>query len=126
MLGNAPVVAVVPTVDLDRGREFYEGTLGFEEAGLSSPGGVVYACGVGTRLLVYESDMAGTNRATAVAWEVGDLDGEVSALRSKGIAFERYDLPGVERDGDIHRFGSLRGAWFKDPDGNILNIVSQS
>ena len=58
------------------------------------------------------------------AWQVADLDAEVSALRSRGITFERYDMPGVTREGDIHSFGNRRAAWFKDPEGNILNLVT--
>ena len=33
-------------------------------------------------------------------------------------------MPGTRREGDVHIAGDLRIAWFKDPDGNILNIVS--
>ncbi len=56
---------------------------------------------------------------------VGDrLDAVVDTLRSKGVIFERYDLPGLKREGDIHVGGGMRVAWFKDPDGNIFNLVS--
>jgi catechol 2,3-dioxygenase-like lactoylglutathione lyase family enzyme len=126
MLQDAPVAAVVAVADLDRGTEFYAGTLGLKEADSSDPGGVLYACGAGTQLLVYQSSFAGTNQATSASWQVEDLDAEVSALRGKGIAFEQYDLPGVEREGDIHSVGGLRAAWFKDPDGNILNLVTRA
>ena len=125
MLESSPVVAVVAVADLDRGRGFYGGTLGLGEADVSYPGGVLYVCGAGTQLLVYQSSLAGTNQATAALWQVEDLDAEVSDLRSKGITFEQYDMPGVEREGDIHRIGGLSGAWFKDPDGNILNLVTR-
>ena len=47
------------------------------------------------------------------------------ALKSKGVVFEHYDMPGMTRDGDIHVAASRRVAWFKDPDGNILNIVNR-
>jgi hypothetical protein len=54
---------------------------------------------------------------------VGDrLDQIVQALRAKGVAFEHYDVPGMQREGDVHNFGDIKAAWFKDPDGNILNI----
>jgi catechol 2,3-dioxygenase-like lactoylglutathione lyase family enzyme len=125
MLGSSPVVAVVAVADLNRGKEFYGGTLGLSQGDLDDPGGVMYVCGAGTQLFVYESSFAGTNQATAASWEVDDLDGEVSALKSHGVTFEQYDIPGAERDGDIHRIGGLRAAWFKDPDGNILNLVTR-
>jgi hypothetical protein len=41
------------------------------------------------------------------------------------MTFEHYDTPGVTRDGDIHVAGDMKVAWFKDPDGNILNITSR-
>ncbi len=54
------------------------------------------------------------------------MEGAVKELKAKGVTFEQYDdIPGVERDGDIHKMGDLKAAWFKDPDGNILNIVNQ-
>jgi hypothetical protein len=40
------------------------------------------------------------------------------------VTFEHYDMPGVTREGDVHAAGNRKIAWFKDPDGNILCIVS--
>jgi hypothetical protein len=54
----------------------------------------------------------------------GELEGIVGALKDKGVRFEHYDMPGMKREGDIHLAGDMRAAWFKDPDGNILSIVS--
>ena len=68
--------------------------------------------------------MTPTNQATAATWEVDDeLEGVVESLKSKGVTFEHYDMPGVTRDGDVHVTGKSRAAWFKDPDGNILAVV---
>jgi catechol-2,3-dioxygenase len=105
-------------------RDFYERVVGLHEPNVM-PGGVLYRSG-GTSVLVYESAFAGTNQATAASWDVGeDLEQEIDELRGKGVTFEHYDdLPGATREGDVHSFGDTRGAWFKDPDGNILNLVS--
>jgi hypothetical protein len=74
---------------------------------------------------VYRSKYAGTNQATAVTWVVGDeVENVVRALKAKGVKFEHYDMPGMKRTGDIHIGGEMKVAWFKDPDGNILNVVS--
>jgi hypothetical protein len=40
------------------------------------------------------------------------------------VQFEHYDLPGMKVEGDVHVSGPTRAAWFKDPDGNIMAIVS--
>ena len=85
---------------------------------------IVYRSGK-TVFNVYRSQYAGTNRATALTWAVGDrIESVVEALRAKGIVFEHYDLPGMRREGDLHLAGNMKVAWFKDPDGNILNVVS--
>jgi hypothetical protein len=46
----------------------------------------------------------------------------VKELKAKGVQFEHYDLPGMTRDGDVHRGGPMTVAWFKDPGGNILSV----
>jgi len=123
MLASSPVVAVVAVRNMDSAKEFYEGTLELKSAGMDDPGGVFYACGGGSLLLVYESSYAGTNEATAVSWEVSDIRAEVAEMKGKGVTFEQYDLPGMTRDGDVHVADTLSAAWFKDPDGNILALV---
>ena len=58
--------------------------------------------------------------------DFSDVDKVAAALKEKGVRFEQYDnMPGATRDGDIHVMGEMRAAWFKDPDGNILNIVNR-
>ena len=63
------------------------------------------------------------NQATALTWAVEDVEAEVRELKARGVVFEHYDLPPLERRGDIHIADEFKTAWFKDPDGNILNIV---
>jgi hypothetical protein len=61
-----------------------------------------------------------------MTWVVGeDIEEIVQQLKAKGITFEHYDMTGVTREGDIHVAGDMKVAWFKDPDGNILNIASR-
>ena len=114
--------AIVAVADLDRARRFYGDTLGLELADAGGEEGVlIYRTG-GTRLVVYRSDHAGTNRANAVVWGVGqDIDAIVGALEAKGAAFEHYpDIGGLE--GNMHRIGEAKLVWLKDPDGNILHL----
>ena len=126
MLGKSDCVPTVAVKDLGRAREFYEGTLGLEVAYTVADQVTAYVTG-NTFLLVYVSDYAGTNEATAVTWGVGDdVEGVVEELKSKGVSFEHYDLPGTTREGDIHVMGDLRAAWFEDPDGNIHSLVQGS
>jgi hypothetical protein len=76
--------------------------------------------------LVYQSSFAGSNRATAATWVVGEsLDDVVRDLGARGVSFEHYDMPGMMLEGDVHVAGDMRVAWFKDPDGNVLAVVSR-
>jgi hypothetical protein len=53
-----------------------------------------------------------------------DIESVVRELKTKGVAFEHYDMPDVTREGDIHVADNMKVAWFKDPDGNILNVIN--
>ena len=53
------------------------------------------------------------------------MEGLVKDLKAKGVAFEHYDMPGVTLKGDVHVAGKHKNAWFKDPDGNILAVISE-
>jgi hypothetical protein len=78
-------------------------------------------------VFVYPSEFAGSNKATAASWMDEDVAGTVEALKAKGVSFEHYDnIPGMTLEGDVHSMGNMKSAWFKDPDGNILNIVNQA
>jgi catechol 2,3-dioxygenase-like lactoylglutathione lyase family enzyme len=125
MLTDARVMAIVPTTDLARAKAFYGETLGLTDADVPTPGPqVVSRCGGGTLLEVYERPTAGDAPHTLASWEVGDMRAAVDQLRSRGVRFEDYDLPGVKTEDGISTTGDLREAWFRDPDGNILRIHS--
>ena len=122
MLNDHPVYATIATGDLARARAFYEGTLGFSAEMEDPTGGVMYGSG-GTRFLLYPSAFAGGPQQTVATWFVEDVEAMVGELAGKGITFEQYDLPGLKTDErGIAETGPFKGAWFKDPDGNILNV----
>lgn len=122
MLNDYPVYATIATGDLARARAFYEKTLGFSPEMEDAAGGVLYRSG-GTRFLLYASEFAGGATQTVATWMVDDADAAVAELAGRGVTFEQYDLPGLKTDErGIAELGPFRGAWFKDPDGNILNV----
>jgi catechol 2,3-dioxygenase-like lactoylglutathione lyase family enzyme len=123
MLKDRNSSAIVAATDLDRARAFYEGVLGLNL--LSEEMSVLNFATGGTHLVVYRSDEAGSNRANAVVWGVGDeIETIVADLRGKGVRFEHYDMDGVQFADGLHRAADFRMAWFKDPDGNILHLNS--
>lgn len=124
MFADTDVLATIAVKELDAARAFYEGKLGLEPLETDQPGVVAYSSGR-SKLLVYESEFAGTNRATAATWIVGDqIDAIVKTLKSRGVAFEHYDMPETTLEGDVHVGHDMRVAWCKDPDGNILAFVN--
>jgi catechol 2,3-dioxygenase-like lactoylglutathione lyase family enzyme len=124
MLGNKDAMATIAVRDLNAAKKFYEGTLGLDLTDAQEPEALTYQTGR-SRLLVYRSQYAGSNKATAATWIIGDdMEKVVQTLRTKGVAFEHYDLPGLTRQGDVHVGGGMKAAWLKDPDGNILALVS--
>ncbi|QAY71892.1 VOC family protein [Xylanimonas protaetiae] len=122
MLSDHPVIPVLAVTDLDRARSFYETTLGLPDP-TPGPDGVLYRTPSGG-FLVYPSSYAGTNKATALSFQVPQdaFDDEIAALRSRGVELQTFDVPeGTWTDGVLSS-GSGRSAWFADPDGNILNV----
>jgi len=125
MLGDRNALATIAVKDTEVARKFYEETLGFVHDGPRRRGVLSYKSGT-TTFLVYASRFAGTNQATSASWDAGgEIDGIVKTLRARGVTFEHYhDMPDTTLEGDLHVSGDMRTAWFKDPDGNILNLFS--
>jgi catechol 2,3-dioxygenase-like lactoylglutathione lyase family enzyme len=124
MLENKDAVATLAVTDLNRAKKFYEGTLGLKPVASEDDEVIIFQSGK-SKINVYRSQYAGTNQATALTWAVDDVEGTVRELKSKGVKFEHYDMPGMTLKGDIHVAGDMKVAWFKDPDGNILNVVNE-
>jgi len=114
MLRKADATPMIAVKDLDRARRFYEETLGL--ATKEAMGGEVLEVTSGDTLInVYRSEFAGTNQATALTFDVDDIESEVRELKGKG-------MPGLDQQGDIYVAEGVKTAWFKDPDGNILSL----
>ena len=125
MLGDKDASANIAVKNLEIAKKFYEDTLGLSQVGAEGEELIVFKSG-NTIIYVYQSQNTGTNQATAVTWIVGEeMEDVVQELKNKGVNFEHYDMPDMVREGEIHVFGDMKVAWFKDPDGNILNICSR-
>jgi catechol 2,3-dioxygenase-like lactoylglutathione lyase family enzyme len=117
-------IATVAVRDINVAKKFYEGTLGLRLVHTQDSEALTYESGA-SKILVYRSQYAGTNKATAATWPVGeDIERIVQALKAKGVSFEHYDMPGMTRKGDVHVAEGMKAAWFKDPDGNIHALVT--
>ena len=122
MLGRADATPMIAVKDINRAKKFYTDTLGLKAK--ESMGGEVLEVKSGdTTFEVYRSEFAGTNKATALNFEVDDINAEVRDLKERGIFFEHYDVGGLTPKGDIYVGEGIKTAWFKDPDGNILSLI---
>ncbi len=125
MLGEKTSSANIAVKDLKIAKNFYENTLGLKKIDTFEDEVIVYKSG-NSSIVVYRSEFAGTNKSTCVTWAIGDdIENIVSDLKNKGVRFEHYDIPNTTLNGDIHIDGSMKVVWFKDPDGNILNLINQ-
>ena len=122
MLKSCRVHTTLPTADLARARGFYENTLGIPPK-TELPSGIFYDCGEGTSFVLSQTAGKPSGAHTQMAFVVEDIESEVEELKSRGVVFEDYDLPGLKTvEGIVHR-PALKAAWFKDIDGNLLAIM---
>jgi len=124
MLGESKATSGFAVADMDRAKEFYEGTLGLRIEVLSEEFGVTALKLNGGDVLMYLNPETTPASYTMLNFEVDDIDAAVEGLGSRGIEFERYE--GFDHD----EKGIVRGpgpqiAWFKDPSGNVIAVLQQ-
>lgn len=122
MLAELQMYATLPATDLERARRFYAEKVGLtpeREAG----GALFYRCGGGTVFTLFASQGAASGTHTQAGWLAEDIEAEVAALKSRGVIFEEYDEPELSTINSIATTGSVKAAWFKDSEGNLLGIM---
>ena len=122
MLQKFPLYAYIPARDVARARRFYEDKLGFKPKEEVSDG-VIYDFANVTSCFLYPTPNAGTSQASQAFWQVDDVDAEMAELKSRGVVFEDYDMPGERSPGGAITANGAKAAWFKDTEGNILAII---
>lgn len=122
MFENATSFAVLPASDIARARSFWHDTFGLDPVDENPQAGVLtYEVG-GSKVLVYETQFAGTAQNTAFGIDTDDLDRDMAALKSAGVTFNDYDLPGVTTVDGVVEMDGMRTAWFNDSEGNIIAL----
>jgi catechol 2,3-dioxygenase-like lactoylglutathione lyase family enzyme len=130
MLTNAPIVVSIACTDITVARTFYSDTLGLNEMEIPGPqdARVMYTCGNGTMLFIYQRETPPIADHTVAGWIVADVDATADFLISRGVTLKTYpDMPDMEWDerGVGTRKGS-KSAWFTDPDGNIMALAAMA
>jgi catechol 2,3-dioxygenase-like lactoylglutathione lyase family enzyme len=126
MLGHARLVANFKSADLDRTISFYERTLGLRVLHRREimPGVDEVRFEAGGGILCFESGDPQGKTNDLVGFDVDDVGATAAALREQGVVFEEYDYPSLKTVDGVATIGSMQAAWFKDPDGNLLALVS--
>jgi catechol 2,3-dioxygenase-like lactoylglutathione lyase family enzyme len=125
MLANAKAFSGFAVDDLAKAREFYGETLGLKVSVQDENHLLSLNLAGGRDTLVYvKPDLMPANY-TILNFQVDDVDEVVDGLAARGVRFEKYE--GFDQD----EKGIARGngpdiAWFKDPAGNILSVLTES
>jgi catechol 2,3-dioxygenase-like lactoylglutathione lyase family enzyme len=123
MLRDYPMTPSLATADAERAKRWYGDKLGLEPA-YEDRGYLGFRVG-GGMFTVYQTPTAGTAKNTVLNFNVPDLDAEMARLRSRGVIFEDYDFGAFKTEnGALREPGGGGNAWFKDPDGNTLSVIS--
>lgn len=122
MLTNAPVTTILPVMNMDRARDFYENKLGLKPIGLKADGKFVYACGGGAVIALFPKEGGTKADHTAISFQVKNIEVAIKALKIAGLVFEDYDFPGLKTVDHVCVLGAEKAAWFKDTEGNYLCI----
>ncbi len=124
MFEKLTAMAVLPASDISRARDYWRDVLGHEPT-MSEEEGLFYDF-AGTIVLIYETQFAGTAQNTALNLVTDDLDRDMTELRTRGVTFHDYDMPGLKTVDGVAEIGGVRGARFSDSEGNIIAIGEAS
>jgi len=120
MLATAPLTTILPVIDMQRARDFYESKLGLDAGRLKPDGKFVYRCAGGATLALFPRETGTKADHTAVSFQVRDIIAAIRELEGRGVVFNDYDLPGLRTVDHVCVLGAEKAAWFNDTEGNIL------
>jgi catechol 2,3-dioxygenase-like lactoylglutathione lyase family enzyme len=110
--------------DIDAARSFYGDTLGLKVTDGEMGFITLHLAGERPTMIYPKPDFTPAGY-TVLNFQVDDVDKAVDELSSRGVEFERYD--GFDQDErGIARSDGPDIAWFKDPAGNVLAVLSGS
>jgi catechol-2,3-dioxygenase len=122
MLADHAIDPMILATDLAVAREFYGDMIGLEVL-IESDDFLTFRCGGDSRLVVTRSATGTSESQTKASWRVDDLTAELAELRSRGVAVEEYDEPGLRTVDGIADVGFALAAWLVDPHGNSIGLL---
>ena len=123
MFADTKAFSAFAVDDLAQARTFYGETLGIrfsEQHGL-----LTLNLAGGHDVRVYQKPGTAPATYTVLMFRVGDIGATVGELTKRGVQFERYDGMDQDEQGITRGGGPFLAAWFKDPAGNILEVLQE-
>src|SRR5215510_8579357 len=125
MLNDSKAFSGFSVNDLKKAKDFYGQTLGLKVS--EQPQGLELDIGGGTSVFIYPKENHAPATFTILNFLVSDVEKTVDDLKKRGVRFENYQQEGIKtNEKGIHRDGGPTIAWFKDPAGNILSVLSKN
>jgi predicted enzyme related to lactoylglutathione lyase len=119
-LTQAKITTILPVMDMNRARSFYEGKLGFAQPDPPKPDGSMVYHLKDTEIALLPKEGGTKAEHTALSFEVSDIEEGIRDLEKAGVQFEDYDMPGLKTVNHVFDAGSEKCAWFRDTEGNYL------
>lgn len=123
MLADTKAFSAFAVDDLVQARKFYGETLGIrvsEQHGL-----LTLSLAGGHDARVYQKPDYAPAAYTILMFRVDDIEATVGELTKRGVQFERYDGMDQDERGITWGGGPFIAAWFKDPAGNLLEVLQE-
>ncbi len=126
MFSPTTALSTFSAKDLNAIKRFYSEVLDLEVS--DSPAGLEIQLPGGAKVIVYQSDKNEPATYTMLNFFVDDIDEAVDALVERGVTFERYEDLGFPQDEKgiargLAAHNGPDGAWFKDPQGNTIEVL---
>jgi len=110
--------------DLQKAKQFYSQTLGIEVSEM--PEGLELHLAGNNKVFVYPKPNHTPATFTVLNFPVDSVDETLDELEKRGVRFEHYDEPNLKTDDKgVYRGPGPEIAWFKDPAGNILSVLTE-
>ncbi len=126
MISSDGIFSGFAVKDLDAARSFYRDVLGVTVG--EEMGNLTLDIGGGRKVFVYGKPDHTPATYTVLNFPVHDIDTAVAELTEKGVQMLRYDGFGQEDNGVMRPPAGSNGgpdiAWFTDPSGNILSVLT--
>jgi catechol 2,3-dioxygenase-like lactoylglutathione lyase family enzyme len=128
MLGDTKAFSGFAVDDFEKARQFYADTLGVRVEVYDADNGLGVLHHPDNRdTWVYAKPDHTPADYTILNFQVDDIDAAVDELTARGVQFERYEGFDQDEKGIARGKAANRGpdiAWFKDPAGNILSVLT--